>query len=91
LAETEHGEQTAFNVDSEMINTAVQLLEEYSTKQLNRLMSLSRQPHLMEYVENKLQRKDTTFRDMSCEDVFPLIIELNGIANHPYSDGRDSD
>ena len=84
-------EQTAFNVDSEIINTAVQLLGKYSTKQLNRLMSYARQPHSMAYVENKLQRKGRTFRNMSCEEVFPLIIELNGIADHPYSDGSDSD
>ena len=79
-------EQTTINVDSEMINLAIELLETYSTKQLDRLMRFYKQPHLMAYVETKLQRSDRTFRNMSCKDVFPLIIELNGIANHPYSD-----
>jgi len=84
-------EQTTINVDSEMINLAIQLLEKYSTKQLDRLMRFYKQPHLMACVEAKLQRSDRTFRNMSREDVLPLIVELNGIAYHPYSDSSDSD
>ena len=84
-------EQTTINVDSEMINLAIQLLETYSTTQLNRLMRFYKQPHLMACVETKLHRSDITFRNMSRKDVFPLINELNGVANHPYSDSSDSD
>ena len=84
-------EQTALNVDSEMLNTAVKLLETYSTRQLNQLMSSSRQPHLMAYVEYTLNREEKTVRNMSIDDVFPLIIELNGIADHPCSNGGDTD
>ena len=84
-------EQITIDVDSEMINLAIQLLEKYSTNQLNRLMLFYKQPHLMAHVESKLHRSDRTFRNMSCKDVFPLIIELNNIANHPYSDSSDSD
>ena len=83
-------EQTTFNVDDEMIRAAVRLLETYSTKQLDQLMRSSRQPHLMAYVEYTLNRKESTFRNMSVKEVFPLVIQLNEIANHQYSDD-DSD
>ena len=79
------------NVDYEMICAAVELLETYTTKQLNQLMSAHRQPHLMAYVEYTLTRKEKTFRNMSVGEVMSLINQLNEIANHPYSDDSDSD
>lgn len=78
-------EQTTINVDSEMINTATQLSDNYSTKQLGLLMSVYNPPHLLDYVETKRHRRDLTFRNMSCMGVFQLIMELNCIATPSYS------
>ena len=84
-------DHTAFSFDSELTNTAIQLLQTYSTKQLNQMMRSASQLHLMAYVEYILNREETTFRNMSCEDALPLIIALNNVANHLYNDGHDSE
>ena len=87
--DTEH---TAYSFDSELTNTAIQLLQTYSRKQLNQIMRSARQLHLMAYVEYILNKEETTtFRKMSYDDALPLIIAISNVANHVYSDGHDSD
>ena len=86
--DTEHA---AFSFDSELTNTAIQLLQTYSTKQLNQMMRSARQLHLMAYVEYILNREETTFRKMSYDDALPLITAISNVANHVYSDGHDKD
>ena len=72
-------------VDGEIVDYVLNLLARYSTNQLDSLMMANNSEHIMAYAEAKLNKKDTTFRDMSWVDVFPLIVKLNNMADHASS------
>ena len=64
----------------------LQLLATHSTDQLDRVMAKHKSKHVLAYAEAKLKRTDTTFRDLSVDDVFPVIVELSNMADHAPSD-----
>jgi hypothetical protein len=42
--------------------------------------------HVLAHAEAKLKRTDTTFRGLSVDDVFPVSVELDNMADHALSD-----
>ena len=49
-------------------------------------MAKHKSKHVLAHAEVKLKRTDTTFRDLSVDDLFPVIMELNNMADHAPSD-----
>ena len=81
-----HADTDVITIDDEIKNCVLQLLATHSTDQLDRVMAKHKSKHVLAYAEAKLKRTDTTFRDLSVDDVFPVIMELNNMADHAPSD-----
>ena len=81
-----HTETNTITIDNEIKNYVLKLLATYSTNQLDRLMTQHKSKHVLAYAEEKLNRTNTTFRDLSVVDVFPALVELNNMADHAPSD-----
>ena len=81
-----HTDTNVITIDDEIKNCVLQLLATHSTDQLDRVMAKHKSKHVLAHAEAKLKRTDTTFRDLSVDDVFPIIVELNNMADHAPSD-----
>ena len=81
-----HTDTNVITIDDEIKNCVLQLLATHSTDQLDRVMAKHKSKHVLAHAEAKLNRTDTTFRDLSVDDVFPVIVELNNMADHAPSD-----
>ncbi len=77
-------------IDDEIKDYVLKLLSTYSTKQLNRVMTEHNSKHVLAYAEEKLKRTNTTFRDLTVSDVFPIIMEFNNMVDHAPSDDDSS-
>ena len=86
ISKPTHTDTNVITIDDEIKNYVLKLLARYSTNQLDRLMTQHKSKHVLAYAEEKLNRTDTTFRDLSVVDVFPAIVELNNMADHAPSD-----
>jgi hypothetical protein len=62
-------------IDNEIKNCVLELFATHSTDQLDKVMAKHKSKHVLAYAEAKLKRTDTTFRDLSVNDVFPVIME----------------
>ena len=76
----------AAKVDDELLNYVVNLLTNYSTNKLDELILDSNTEHVFAYAEIALNRKETTFRDLSCVAMFPLIATINNAIDYDPSD-----
>ena len=65
---------TVIAIDVEIQNYVLTLLSTYSTNKLNRLMLMNNSKHVLAYAEAKLKTTNTTFRDLSSDDVLPVIL-----------------
>ena len=54
-------------------------------------MTANKSGHVFAYAETKLNRKETTFRDLSWQDMFSLIARMNDAIDHAPSDDDDDD
>ena len=54
-------------------------------------MTANKSGHVFAYAETELNRKETTFRDLSWEAMFPLIARMNDAIDHDTSDDDDDD
>ena len=52
-------------------------------------MAANKSGHVFAYAETKSNRKETTFRDLSWQDMFPLIARMNDAIDHDTSDDDD--
>ena len=81
-----HADSEVITIDGEITKYVLELFATHSTDQLNRVMTKHKSKHVLAYAEAKLKRTDTTFRDLSVDDVFPVIVELSNMADHAPSD-----
>ena len=73
-------------VDDEIANDVVNLLTNYSTNKLDKLIIDNNTEHVFAYAEIALNRKYTTFRNLSWCDMFPLIAKINNATDYAPSD-----
>ena len=86
ISKPTQADTNVITIDDEIKECVLQLLSTYSTDQLDRVMAKHKSKHVLAHAEAKLKRTDTTFRDLSADDVFPVIMELNNMADHAPSD-----
>ena len=86
ISKPTQADTNVITIDDEIKECVLELLSTYSTDQLDRVMAKHKSKHVLAHAEAKLKRTDTTFRDLSADDVFPVIMELNNMADHAPSD-----